>query len=426
MVTFAFCVLILGAFAAACSSTPLSEPSTTPTTVHGSSSASTTQPLKSTSSTSVPPVAPTIKLTKLAFFDPTSGFGLFIRQRQTDCGALVGFTTNGGAVFGEPVSVTTWPCSGTASVTALAFDDHGDGFAFGPDLFESHNHGATWSHVPQPGQILSVEALGSSVWMVEADCPLSTSPQTPCPMRLVESQNGGLTWTSTTIPASLTLNNGYGASAGQTWLLRISPSAAYLSSNLPFGAQGPPPTNAPLWFTSDRGRTWARRKIPCGFGAFTVALSAVPDGPLFAVCAGQPGAGNSLKSVLSSTDDGVTWATPYPCATTSTGVSESCATSPLAAGYLGGIDAVSASTVFLYGPRSSLLVTRDGGIAWSPVTPPIGDTSEGTSTVTFFGASDGVVLGYDGLHNDVNTIWSTTNSGLTWRSVVPVLPTPVR
>jgi photosystem II stability/assembly factor-like uncharacterized protein len=377
-------------------------------------------------STTTPPTAPSsgvpsVRLVRLAFFSLESGYGLFEEDAPT-CGVLVGFTTDGGGRFGRLVPVTTGSCSGAASVSELAFDDHGDGFAYGPDLFETHDGGSSWRPVPQPGQVLSVAALGSSVWMVETGCSRSTNPQSPCPMRLLESIDGGSTWQPVVTPAGLTLNSGFASGGGQTWLLRLSQTTAYLSSNLPIGTPVQVPTTAPLWVTSDSGRTWSARSIPCGFPAFVVSLSAAPDGTLFAVCAGQPGAGNQLKSVLRSSDGGATWTVAFPCDSTGASIPANCAATVLSGGYLGGIDAVSSTTVFLVGGRSSLLVTRDGGATWKVVAPPIGDTSDGTSTVTFFDPSNGIVLGYDGMHDDVSTIWSTADGGLTWCSVVPFVP----
>lgn len=420
------CIFGLLGTLSACSAAPSRLSAKTATTVHGSNPVVTTLTPRGPAAPAPPAMILTsLRLTKLAFFDESTGYGLYVEQGQSGCDALVGSTVDGGATFGSLTLVTSWPCSAEASVASLAFDNHGDGFAFGPDLFETHDSGATWAQVPVSGQVLAVEALGFSVWMVEGGCAPSTGPQSPCPLHLFESDNGGRTWTPQATPSgtngpSPTFNNGFGAASGQTWLLRTSQSAAYLSSNLPFGVPGSLDTDAPLWSTHDGGQTWSSLEVPCGFNAFVVALSAAPDGTLFAVCAGQPGAGNSLKSTLQSTDGGVTWTVTLSCAPSQSGATtQNCDSSPLIAGYLGGIDAVSDTTVYLVGDRSALLATTNGGYTWAPALPLIGDTSDGTETVTFFNPSDGVVLGDDGTSDDVNTIWSTVNGGETWQSLVP-------
>ena len=94
-------------------------------------------------------------------------------------------------------------------------------------------------------------------------------------------------------------------------------------------------------------------------------------------------------------------------------------TQPLSFGYLGEIDAVTGDTVFLVGGRSSLLVTHDGGVSWHVVDPVIGDTSDGSWDVSFFNRLDGVVLGSNPQDAEAVSIWSTSDAGTTWRSVVP-------
>jgi photosystem II stability/assembly factor-like uncharacterized protein len=83
-------------------------------------------------------------------------------------------------------------------------------------------------------------------------------------------------------------------------------------------------------------------------------------------------------------------------------------------GYLGEIDAVSSSTVYLVGERSSLMVSRDGGITWTVVPPSLGGDAGGTFEVIFFSSSAGIVLGDNDLDNERPTLWSTTDSGAHW------------
>ena len=88
-------------------------------------------------------------------------------------------------------------------------------------------------------------------------------------------------------------------------------------------------------------------------------------------------------------------------------------------GYLGQLAAVSASTGFLVGGRSSLLVTTDGGSRWRAVRPFIGDTSGGTSQVIFVNRRDEFVLGDDSWNGEAPTIWRTTDGGIRWSGMVP-------
>jgi len=118
------------------------------------------------------------------------------------------------------------------------------------------------------------------------------------------------------------------------------------------------------------------------------AVSAAPDGALFAACAGQPGAGEQGKTVERSLNGGRTWTRGE-----SRGIGH-CG-GDLGAGYLGEIAALDARTVYLVGERSSLLVTHDGGAMWGMVKAVTAGTDAGTSQVLFFDRRDGLVLGVD-------------------------------
>lgn len=235
-------------------------------------------------------------------------------------------------------------------------------------------------------------------------------------LHVLESADGGRTWApSPAQPAGATARGSGGqvaqeGAAGQTWLLRTGPSSAYVVSN--------PSRNGtiPVWFTENGGASWAQRQIPCGIAlSFTmsVTLSAAPDGTLMAVCADQPTAGWQTKSAARSTDGGLTWAVHPACPPPHL----TCRGDALDLGYLGQIAAVTARTTYLVGGRSSLLVTRDGGIHWRPVRPVIGDSGNGIFQVTFFSRRDGIVLGDDASNNELPTIWRTTDGGRHWSRV---------
>jgi photosystem II stability/assembly factor-like uncharacterized protein len=353
------------------------------------------------------------RLTAIAFFNQTHGYGVFTGTGDVTCRDLVAPTSDGGAQFGPLVVATAWNCANGSPANSLAFDDHGDGFLYGPNLFVTYDGGKSWTKHPQRGTVLSVEALGSSVWMVESGCS-STSSSLACPLRLWKSTDGGRTWSSssTSDPPNAMVSPSAGEAQGQTWLVRVSRSSAYVLSSPPIGPAGTSP-DAPMWFTSNGGVSWSNRSIPCALPSNSVALSVTPNGKLIAVCAGEPGAGLQMKAVLSSTDRGTTWTVDSTCS------ASNCTTNPLSAGYLGGIDAVSAGTVYLYGGRSSLLVSHDGGAQWQAVEPLIGDTSGGTQQAIFFNDSDGVVLGENGNNGDQSTLWSTRDGGTSWNAMVP-------
>jgi len=294
----------------------------------------------------------------------------------------------------------------------LAFDDHDDGFLYGPGLMVSHNGGLTWTAMNEPGNVLSVEALGLSIWMVEASCPVASGPQTACPLTLQESTDGGRTWQSTDFPAHSSFNHDFGG------MTRVSTTSAYVLSDPNSDGNGLP-DYADLWFTSDSGGSWSKVLVPCGMDAMTDQLSVAPDGVLFVVCASEPSAGSQLKSVVRSADGGAEWQVESDCIVTSISPQPACASSAIGFGYLGSIEATSADTVYLVGARSSLLVTHDGGQTWSAVMPLIGGTDDGTIRVIFFNANDGLVFGHDGNNDEAATIWHTSDGGGQWYPLVP-------
>jgi len=359
------------------------------------------------------PGASSARLGAIAFVTPKDGYGSFTGQAGGRCHMLAGRTTDGGASFGALAAITAFPCGGYMPATALAADGHGDVFFYDPGFYVSHDGGRAWAAAHQPGTVLAVAAAGRSVWLVRADCRRGAST---CPLRLLESADGGRSWAASPAqPPGATVRAVGGQpaqepAAGQTWLLRTGRSSGYVLSN-------PANDAAPMWFTADAGMSWSRRQVRCGpIGAMSATLTAAPDGTLLAVCAGQPTAGYQEKSSGRSADGGRSWTVRTPCPPPRFACHPGV---PLDLGYLAQITAASASTGFLAGDRSPLLVTTDGGRHWRTVRPVIGDSGGGTFQVIFVSRRAGFVLGDDARNNELPTIWRTTDGGTRWSFVVP-------
>lgn len=352
------------------------------------------------------------RLDSIAFFNVHDGYGLFVNQGAHKCTARVGATDDSGATFPALTSVASWPCAGNPTVSALAFDDHGDGFLYGPDLYVTHDAGASWQRVRQHGAVLSVEALGYSIWMLETT---QLGPDTGFAghhfrLRLLESSDGGYTWTALAVPGGAFVWSGDGVVAGL--LTRVSLTSAYVAGVSP-QVGNRTEHRAPLYFTSNSGASWANRSAPCA--EYGPMLSVTPGGTAFFECASEPGAGMQQKDTYRSVNGGVTWQLRSGCP------NYRCTKGTPVAGYVSEIDAVSSRIVYLVGGRSPLEWTTDGGIDWRVVEPQVssGDAG-GTSQVIFFSVSDGIVLG-DGNSSNSPTLYTTVDGGRHWTARVPRL-----
>lgn len=362
------------------------------------------------------PVTPPVsagppRLVSIAFFNPTSGYGVFETGSTPACSVDVALTSDGGATFAPPVPVASW-CTARPEV---AFDDHGDGFLYSSTtngVYLTHDAGRTWTAERQRGNVLSVEALGSSVWMLTVQCPATrpSSTAADCQLTVGQSTDGGRTWhTSASQPR--TSPPSPGASPGSGELIRLSQTVAYVLGG-PNDLGNGQLSTVPLWYTDDGGTTWITHTLPCGMSAQSVFMSATPTGALYGVCAGQPGLGNQMKSVVASTDGGARWYHPRGCNPTSQlarPLPGWCVTG-FGGGYVGGIVAVSSTTVFLFGARLGIakIVGRGGTSEYST---SLGD-------VTFFSASVGVALGLTP-DNSGADVWHTENGGRSWTLLTP-------
>jgi hypothetical protein len=219
------------------------------------------------------------RLSYIAFLNPSLGYGYFVHQGAVRCEAEVAPTDDGGAVFGPLAKVTSWDCADTPSVHYLAVDDDGDGFLYGPDLYVTHDGGRKWASGDVSGRVVSVQAVGESIWVVTARC--ANPAMRACRLALFESRNGAPTWAPEPVPVARA--NPYVGEAGQSWLARTSLSSAYLISN-PGGIAGSNDDRAPMWSTTNSGATWSERSVPVPLprhsSVMSIPISATPYGAM--------------------------------------------------------------------------------------------------------------------------------------------------
>ncbi|MHB1776395.1 MAG: hypothetical protein ACYCU7_10455 [Acidimicrobiales bacterium] len=349
------------------------------------------------------------RIVSLAFLGADDGYGLFQEADRASCSLAVARSDDGGTTFSSPVALAGSSCAsaGGPSATSVSFDDHGDGFVFDPGLFVTHDGGSTWSDVSSFGPVRRVVAVGDSVWALHGSC--ATRATTVCSYGIEESSDGGETWSDHPLPRA-------GSATSYTDLVRTSATSALLvAASLGVPKVGQAPNDAvTILSTIDRGEHWRTvSSAPCAGRGWTIDLSRAPDGALWLVCGGQPGAGNQLKSFARSLDGGRTWV-QGPCAVQlPVGRFVDCLVShQMLGGYLGDLVALSATTAFIDGGRSFLQVSRDGGRTWSRTVPALGDGDLAVGGLSFAGQQAGWVI--DGVGNPDATLWRTTDGGRSW------------
>jgi len=349
-------------------------------------------------------------LLRVAFTSPSRGVGLFVHSTIPEngvgsgrCAFFTRTTTDGGASFGVAgATIRTTGCASGYLVAGVAATGAGDVFAYDPGLFESHDGGASWDAVRLGGTVVALAPAGRSVWALrETGCARGSGR---CTLTLLKSADGGRSWRATahqppehsfSAPVPLPLDAS---------LLRSSANAAAIVLPPVAGSSA-----ATIEQTLDGGGHWTTGAAPCVVGAFAIYYSAAQTGARWVACAGQPATGEQEKSFARSLDGGKTWlAGASPCLI---GTITTCHRGMPLGGYLGGLAALSPTTAFYVGGRSSLTFTRDGGRSWQ-VEPGFSGDASGTSEVTFPSASDGWALdeGFGG-HA---VLWRTRDGGTRW------------
>jgi hypothetical protein len=271
------------------------------------------------------------------------------------------------------------------TVGAIVFTSAGEGWAFGPALWQTHNGGATWRKMSGPGgPVQDLAAAADRVLAVTGRCGGGRA----CSFRVYSAAAGSDDWRA--VPGAA------GARVNSVRLV-VSGGAGYVFAvtadlGKPLLLAGPVNGSA----------RWRSLPVPCS-GAWSGALAAAPGGWLFLGCGSEPGAGNQVKAVYLSGDGGRSWRK---------------VASPPSGGYLGGASMSPGGTIFLSGSRMDLYVSRDRGRSWheSPsLENAVGLAGAGLllvgSTITDtrgFAFQEGV---------DQQQVWLTSDGGRQWTPV---------
>jgi len=177
--------------------------------------------------------------------------------------------------------------------------------------------------------------------------------------------------------------------------------------------------------TTTDAAAWQPVSEPCGTHNLRTPLSAVSLEDLWLGCAGEPGAGNQMKTLDRSTDGGTQWTTawsgvvPGSGATPKAGVGSAPGNDALTPGYLNAVVAISATSAYIGLGRGGLLYSSDAGAHWETVLPHI-DGSGGVAELDVLDGADAWAL--------VNrSLWATTDGQSSlpvWAPLAPDSPAP--
>jgi photosystem II stability/assembly factor-like uncharacterized protein len=359
--------------------------------------------------TAAPPAPGNFQATSVTFVGPDTGFVLGQAGTPGHCGppsryictSIAGTGDHGTTWHGVRAPVTGAP-AGAAGVSQVRFYNTSDGWAFGPQLWATHDGGQTWSRIRTGGlRVTALETAGQRVFAVWAQCsgggPDFAADCTSS--ALYSASPGGNQWAP--VPGAGT---GYSLSGtASSAALVLTGTRGYLlapDGTLLSGAA----TSSAAWSPVTGTGTGTAGQAPCepgaaqasgqASGALLAATTTTPQG-LVLVCASPAAGGTQAKTVYTSADGGQTW--------------QKAGTAP-AAGTATSVAGTTAGTIVL-ATTAGLDVSTDGGATWTAA--PGSLPSGGFSYVGMTGPQQGVAVPAD---TSQHAVWFTFDGGQTWRS----------
>jgi hypothetical protein len=286
------------------------------------------------------------------------------------------------------------------NVVAFADPDHGWVGGTTPTagdavVLETTDGGASWRvEGLGTGRLTDVAVTGRGIAWAGLACD---EPGPTCRPGLYRRDDSGL-WSRVSVDWPVTLSFAGNAGAG------LFVTAASLASQ--DGLPGPG-----IRVTEDGGDTW--RAIPSPCGAFDVVDAVrVTAAQVLALCAGEGGAGEAFKWLYRSDPAGDPW---QLLASTDDG------SMPISGTGIR-IDVAEDQTGWLWGSRTPLLATTDGGATWRPLDVADGDVRI-VRDADASGGGGGTILVWDPDRD--GTLLLQTDDGKAWTQRY-LFPSPVR
>jgi hypothetical protein len=370
-------------------------PGTTATGGGAPESSSSARPAPSPSR---PPVPPNFQPTSVTFVSTSIGWVIGQAGTPGHCATQyctsVARTDNAGKTwFGVPAPLTGAP-DGATGVGGIRFLNGEDGWAFGPELFATHDAGHTWTRVNTGGlRVTDLETVGDRAFAVFASCT-GSGPDfaAQCTkFTLYSSPAGADDWTPVGASTSgLTGPGGPGSAS-----IVLTGSRGYLLG--PDGMLLSGPVDGTAWSPVAR--------VPCAAG--TAQPDGQPTGALFGaidatnliIACTQPAAGpvgGEQKVIYSSADGGASW--------------NHLATAPTA-GIASAVAASPSQTVVL-GTDQGIDLLGAGGSGWQQATLVTGAPAGGFQYVGMTTDLQGIALPVNATDG---VVWFTFDGGASWQ-----------
>jgi photosystem II stability/assembly factor-like uncharacterized protein len=375
---------------------------------HASASPSALPSTPAPATAPAPPAAPpNFQATSVTFVGPHTGYVLGQAGTPGHCGppdlyictSIAGTSDRGSTWHGVRAPVTGAP-AGPAGVSQVRFYNTSDGWAFGPQLWATHDGGLHWTRIRTHGlRVTALETAGQRVFAVWAQCSGGGADfAAGCTSSALYSASpGGGQWAA--VPGAGTAYSLTGAASSSA--LVLAGSRGYLLA--PDGTLlGGPVTSAGAW--QPVTGTASPSPAPCQpgaaqasgqpAGALLAATSTTPPG-LVLVCASPAAGGAQAKTVYTSADGGQTWqkAGAAPAAGTATSV------------------AGTTTGRIILATTAGLELSTDGGATWTAGQGSL--PSGGFSYAGMTSPTQGVAVPADTAQH---AVWFTVDGGQTWQA----------
>jgi photosystem II stability/assembly factor-like uncharacterized protein len=344
-----------------------------------------------------PPVPASFRPTSVTFIGTYTGWVIGQAGTPGNCATQyctsVARTEDAGKTWAGGPAPLTGPADGGTGVSQIRFLNRDDGWAFGPQLFATHNGGQSWSQVGTSGlRVTDLETVGDRAFALFASCTgTGTAFAGQCTSyTLYSSPDSADDWTPVGLATSGLQNGGQDGAAS----LVLTGTRGYLVAPAGILYAGPVDGSAP----------WqAVARLPCAAGTAQpdgqpagALLGAVSASNLILACTppAVPG-GSQQKLIYTSADGGASW--QQVAVAPGAGVATSVAGSP---------------------PGNLLLATNvgidllpAGSTTWQQATVPGGVPAGGFSFVGMTTDSQGVAVPADPA---AGAVWFTYDGGQTW------------